>query len=107
MRVKVVMGFVLLAVMFKYLSNIDQVLRAGLLTRERFLAVWFVMFALGAVPAGLFAVAWRIDPGESMGIGRLLAGILVFAFSLLSGDVRWTAGGYRRLRSGAGCGWRL
>ena len=49
-RVKVVMGFVLLAAMLKYASNIDQVLQLGWLTRERFLAGWFVLFAL----AGLY-----------------------------------------------------
>jgi thiol:disulfide interchange protein DsbD len=37
-RVKIVMGFVLLAVMLKYLSTIDQVLQTNFLTRERFLA---------------------------------------------------------------------
>lgn len=42
-RVKTVMGFVLLAAMLKYASNIDQVLQLGFLTRERFLAGWFVL----------------------------------------------------------------
>src|SRR5262249_8522174 len=39
-RVKVVMGFVILAVMLKYLSATDQVLQLNYLTRERFLALW-------------------------------------------------------------------
>ena len=87
MRVKVVMGFVLLAVMFKYISNIDQVLQTGILTRERFLAAWFVMFAL----AGLYLLGLLrlegIEPNAPLGIGRLLAasGLLMFAFSLLPG----------------------
>src|SRR6185295_7193617 len=45
-RVKVVMGFVLLALMFKYFSNIDQVLHFGWLSRERFLAAWVVLFSM-------------------------------------------------------------
>ena len=86
-RVKVVMGFVLLAVMFKYISNIDQVLQSGILTRERFLAAWFVLFSM----AGLYLLGLLrlegVEPGEHLGIGRLLtaAGFLIFAFSLLPG----------------------
>jgi thiol:disulfide interchange protein len=86
-RVKVVMGFVLLAVMLKYLSNIDQVLQANILTRERFLAAWFVLFSM----AGLYLLGLLrlegVEPGESLGIGRLLtaSAFLIFAFSLLPG----------------------
>ena len=46
MRVKIVMGFCVLALMFKYLANVDVVLGWNLLTRERFLAAWFVLFTL-------------------------------------------------------------
>ena len=86
-RVKVVMGFVLLAVMLKYLSNIDQVLQANLLTRERFLAAWFVLFAM----AGLYLLGLLrlegIEAEDKLGIGRLsfAALFLIFAVSLLPG----------------------
>jgi thiol:disulfide interchange protein DsbD len=86
-RVKVVMGFVLLAVMLKYLSNIDQVLQTGFLTRERFLAAWVVLFAM----AGLYLLGFLrlegVEPGEHMGIGRLLTGsaFVIFALSLVPG----------------------
>jgi len=86
-RVKIVMGFVLLAVMLKYLSNIDQVLQANLLTRERFLAAWFVLFAM----AGLYLLGLLrlegIESEDKLGIGRLsLAALfLIFAVSLLPG----------------------
>jgi len=86
-RVKIVMGFVLLAVMLKYLSNIDQVLQANLLTRERFLASWFVLFAM----AGLYLLGLLrlegIESEDKLGIGRLsLAALfLIFAVSLLPG----------------------
>ena len=48
-RVKVVMGFVILAAMLKYLASIDQVLQWGFLTRERFLAAWVVLFLSAAL----------------------------------------------------------
>jgi thiol:disulfide interchange protein DsbD len=68
-RVKVVMGFVLLAVMLKYLSNIDQVLQSNLLTRERFLAAWFVLFSM----AGLYLLGVLrlegIEAEDKLGIG--------------------------------------
>jgi thiol:disulfide interchange protein DsbD len=86
-RVKVVMGFVLLALMLKYFSNIDQVLQTGFLTRERFLAAWFVLFALpGLYLLGLLRLE-GIESGESLGIGRLLVAslFLIFALSLLPG----------------------
>jgi thiol:disulfide interchange protein DsbD len=86
-RVKVVMGFVLLAAMLKYASNIDQVLQLNWITRERFLAAWFVLFAM----AGLYLLGLLrlegIEAGESLGIARLLAAsvFLIFALSLLPG----------------------
>ena len=70
-RVKVVMGFVLLAAMLKYASNIDQVLQLGWLTRERFLAGWFVLFALaGLYLLGLLKLEGN-EEGDHLGIGRL------------------------------------
>jgi len=86
-RVKVVMGFVLLAAMLKYASNIDQVWQLGWLTRERFLAGWFVLFTLaGLYLLGLLKLEGN-EEGDHLGIGRLLAAslLLIFAFSLLPG----------------------
>jgi thiol:disulfide interchange protein DsbD len=86
-RVKVVMGFVLLAAMLKYASNIDQVLQLGWLTRERFLAGWFVLFTLaGLYLLGLLKLEGN-EEGDHLGIGRLLTAslLLIFAFSLLPG----------------------
>ena len=86
-RVKVVMGFVILAASLKYLGSLDQVLQWGFLTRERFLAAWIVLFAM----AGLYLLGFLrlegIKPEESMGLGRLLSGaaFLIFAISLLPG----------------------
>ncbi len=86
-RVKVVMGFVLLAAMLKYASNIDQVLQLGWITRERFLAGWFVLFTLaGLYLLGLIKLEGN-EEGDHLGIGRLLVAsvLLIFAFSLLPG----------------------
>jgi thiol:disulfide interchange protein len=86
-RVKVVMGFVILAASLKYLSSLDQVLQWGVLTRERFLAAWIVLFAM----AGLYLLGFLrmegIKSEESVGLGRLLPGaaFLIFAISLLPG----------------------
>lgn len=86
-RVKVVLGFVILAAAIKYLSNIDQVLQTGLLTRERFLAAWVVLFAL----AGLYLLGFLrlegVSPDDHLGVGRMLLGalFLIFAISLVPG----------------------
>ena len=86
-RVKVVMGFVILAAALKYLSSLDQVLQWGFLTRERFLAAWIVLFAM----AGLYLLGFvrleGIKSDENMGLGRLLTGMafLIFAVSLWPG----------------------
>ena len=83
-RVKVVMGFVILAFSLKYLSSLDQVMQWGFLTRERFLAAWIVLFAM----AGLYLLGFvrleGIERDEPLGIARLLIGMafLVFATSL-------------------------
>jgi len=81
-RVKVVMGFVVLAAMLKYLHNVDDVLRTGFLTRERFLAGWVVLAAM----VGLYLLGFVRLPGISgdaeLGAGRLVTGMLAVALSL-------------------------
>lgn len=86
-RVKVVMGFVILAASLKYLSSLDQVLHWGFLTRERFLAAWIVLFGM----AGLYLLGFvrleGIKPDQPMGIWRLLIGMafVIFAITLVPG----------------------
>ena len=69
-RVKVMLGFVILAAMFKYLSNVDQVMQWGLLTRERFLAIWIVLFFL----AGIYMIGILrlegVNPDEKIGLRK-------------------------------------
>jgi len=86
-RVKVVMGFVILAASLYYVAKLDQVMQLGWLTRERFLAAWIVLFAM----AGLYLLGFLrmegVKADEPVGLGRLLCGIafLIFAISLLPG----------------------
>jgi thiol:disulfide interchange protein DsbD len=86
-RVKVVMGFVILAIMFKYLASMDQVLQWNVLTRERFLALWVVLFAM----AGLYLLGFVRLQGaakdEQLGAWRLVIGMafVAFAISLIPG----------------------
>jgi thiol:disulfide interchange protein DsbD len=81
-RVKIVLGFLVLAALLKYLSNIDQVLQLGILTRERFLAFWVVLFALpGLYLLGLLPME-GIRRDEELKPSRLLVAILLIGFSL-------------------------
>ena len=86
-RVKVVMGFVILAIMFKYLASVDAVLQWNVLTRERFLALWVVLFAM----AGLYLLGFvrleGVAKDEPLGLWRLLIGMafVAFAVSLIPG----------------------
>ena len=43
---KVTLGFLELALAFKFLSNADLVMQTHLLERELFIAIWIVIFAL-------------------------------------------------------------
>ncbi|MCL6545596.1 MAG: thioredoxin family protein, partial [Bryobacteraceae bacterium] len=86
-RVKVVLGFIILAAALKYASNVDSVMQWNILTRERFLAAWMVLFGL----AGLYLLGLvrleGVRPDEKLGVARLLIGafFLVFALSLAPG----------------------
>lgn len=94
-RVKVVMGFVILAASLHYLSAVDQSQAWGLLTRGRFLAAWIVIFGM----AGLYLLGFLrlegVKPDDRMGMGRLLTGmaLLVFALSLWPGMTGGALGG--------------
>jgi thiol:disulfide interchange protein len=85
-RTKITMGFLVLAAGFKYLSNVDQIYQLNLLPRDRFLAIWAVIFGLaGAYLLGFLKIEDE-DSGK-VGIGRLAAGaaLLALALSLIPG----------------------
>jgi thiol:disulfide interchange protein len=76
-----------LAVMLKYLSNVDQVLQTHWLSRERFLAAWIVLFALpGLYLLGLLPLE-GIKKDERLGVSRALVAslFLIFSISLVPG----------------------
>ncbi len=87
MRVKVVLGFVVLAISIKYLSSADQVLQTNLISREMFLACWVVLFALPGLYLLGFLRLEGIKPDDHLGIGRMLVAalFLIFSISLLPG----------------------
>jgi thiol:disulfide interchange protein len=82
MRVKVVLGFVVLAISVKYLSSADQILQTDLLSREMFLACWIVLFALpGLYLLGLLRLE-GIQAEDRLGVGRVLVAALFLTFSI-------------------------
>jgi thiol:disulfide interchange protein len=87
MRVKVVLGFIVLAVSIKYLSTADQILQTNLISRELFIAAWVVLFALPGLYLLGFLRLEGIQPDEHLGVGRMLLGslFLIFSISLLPG----------------------
>ena len=86
-RVKIVLGFIVLAVMLKYIGNVDQVLQTHWLTRERFLAAWIVLFALPGLYLLGFLPMEGIKRDERLGVARtLIASVfLIFSISLVPG----------------------
>jgi len=78
--VKIVLGFVELALGLKFLSVADQTYHWGILDREVYLALWIVIFALlGCYLLG--KIRFRHDSEvETIGAGRLALSILTFAF---------------------------
>jgi len=87
MRVKVVLGFVVLAIAMKYLSSADQILQTDWISREMFLACWIVLFALPGLYLLGFLRLEGIKPEDHLGVGRVLiaALFLMFSISLLPG----------------------
>ncbi len=80
--VKVVLGFVELALAFKFLSNADLVSHWGLLKREIFLGIWIIT-GIG-VTLYLFAlIRFKHDsPVQKLSKTRIVAGIIAAAFTL-------------------------
>ncbi|MDQ2950485.1 MAG: thioredoxin family protein, partial [Acidobacteriota bacterium] len=87
MRVKVVLGFIVLAVSLKYLSSVDQVLQKNLISRELFLAAWVVLFAMPGLYLLGFLRLEGVKSEEHVGVGRMLvaAMFLIFSLSLVPG----------------------
>ncbi len=78
--VKVVLGFIEVALGFKFLSVADQTYHWGILDREVYLAIWIVCFALlGFYLLGKLRFKYD-DELKHIGIARLTLAIADFAF---------------------------
>ena len=78
--VKVVLGFIEVALGMKFLSVADQTYHWGLLDREIYLAVWIVTFSLlGLYLLGKIKFAHDSDM-PYLGVGRLALAIVTFSF---------------------------
>jgi thiol:disulfide interchange protein len=80
--VKVVLGFLELALAFKFLSNADLVLQLHLLEREVFLAIWIAVFGVLALYLFGKITLPHDSPMTHISVGRLLMGLLVLTFTI-------------------------
>lgn len=89
--VKVVLGFLELALALKFLSVADLAYGWGILDREVFLVLWIVIFAL----LGLYLLGKLVLPHDDelkqVSITRLLLAIVSFAFSIYMIPGLWGA----------------
>lgn len=80
--VKVVLGFLELALGLKFLSIADQVYHWGILDRDIYLVLWIVIFAM----LGLYLLGKLRLPGDSpiekLSVGRLMLSLVTFSFVL-------------------------
>lgn len=80
--VKVVLGFIELALGLKFLSTADQTYHWGILNREVYLAIWIVIFIL----LGLYLLGKirfkHDDPMEYVPVKRLFLAIASFTFAM-------------------------
>lgn len=89
--VKVVLGFLELALAFKFLSNADLVLQLHLLEREVFLAIWIAIF--GTLALYLFGKITlpHDSPMTHISVGRLSFGLIVLSFTIYMIPGLWGA----------------
>jgi thiol:disulfide interchange protein DsbD len=80
--VKVFLGFLELALAFKFLSNADLVLQLHWFEREIFLAIWIAIF--GTLAFYLFGKITlpHDSPTTSISVGRLSMGLVVLVFTI-------------------------
>ena len=89
--VKVVLGFIEVALGFKFLSVADQTYHWGLLDREVYLAIWIVVFSL----LGLYLlgkIRFQYDtPVQHLSVFRLILVIIDFTFVVYMIPGMWGA----------------
>ncbi|KQC28696.1 protein-disulfide reductase DsbD family protein [Flagellimonas eckloniae] len=89
--VKVVLGFLELALAFKFLSNADLVLQLHWLEREVFIAIWIAIF--GVLAFYLFGKIQlpHDSPLTHISVGRLGLGLVVLSFTIYMVPGLWGA----------------
>ena len=89
--VKVVLGFLELALAFKFLSNADLVLQLHWLEREVFLSIWIAIF--GTLSLYLFGKITlpHDSPLSHISVGRLSLGLITLAFTVYMIPGLWGA----------------
>ena len=89
--VKVVLGFLELALAFKFLSNADLVWQTHLLERELFIAIWIVIFGLLTMYLlGIFRLAHDSEI-KYLSVGRLFLATLFGVFTIYMIPGMWGA----------------
>lgn len=89
--VKVVLGFLELALGLKFLSMADQTYHWGILDREVYLALWIVIFALmGFYLLGKLRFA-HDDEVKTISVPRLMLAIITFSFVMYMIPGMWGA----------------
>ncbi|SDH77398.1 protein-disulfide reductase DsbD family protein [Myroides phaeus] len=89
--VKVSLGFLELALAFKFLSNADLVLQAHWLEREVFLAIWIAIFGAWALYLLGKIKLPHDSPTDSISVGRLFMALLVTTFTIYLVPGLWGA----------------
>ncbi len=83
--VKVVMGFLVFAVAFKFLGNVDLVWGLGIFTHNVVLAIWTVsMIFTGIYLLGKIRLP-HDSPVESIGVGRMILSLFFIVFGIYLG----------------------
>ncbi|SDS01709.1 Thiol:disulfide interchange protein DsbD [Formosa sp. Hel1_31_208] len=89
--VKVVLGFLELALAFKFLSQADLVLQLHFLEREVFIAIWIAIFGtLSLYLLGKIQLP-HDSPLKHISVGRLLLGLLTLTFTIYMIPGLWGA----------------
>lgn len=89
--VKVSLGFLELALAFKFLSKADLVTQSHILEREVFLAIWIAVFGAWALYLLGKLLLPHDTPGQPISVGRLLMGLFVLSFTIYLVPGLWGA----------------
>ena len=89
--VKVSLGFLEIALAFKFLSNVDLAYHWGIFNRDVFLVIWIIIFAFwGLYLLGRFRLAHDVEI-NFLSLPRLFFAMLIFGFTLYMVPGLWGA----------------